>query len=36
MVKIIVSPRYVIDITVTDPLCIGGVGGGWLILKNKK
>ena len=27
MGKIITSPRYVIDITRTDPLSLGGVGG---------
>ena len=27
------SPRYVIDIIVTDLLCLGELGGG-LILKN--
>ena len=27
MVKIIRSPRYVIDIIGTDPLCLGGGGG---------
>ena len=31
--KIIKSPRYVIDITGTDPLSLGELGG-WLILKN--
>ena len=35
MGKIRRSPRYVIDITGTDPLYFGGVGGG-LILKNIK
>ena len=33
--KITTSPRYVIDITVTDPLSMGELGGG-LILKNLK
>ena len=33
----ITSPRYVIDITGTDPLSLGELGGGEvLILKNKK
>ena len=27
MVKVIVSPRYVIDITGTDPLSLGELGG---------
>ena len=37
MRKIRTSPRYVIDITGTDPLSSGGVGGGGgLILKNWK
>ena len=34
MVKISLSPRYVIDITGTDPLSSGDLGGGGLILKN--
>ena len=33
MGKISTSPRYVIDITGTDPLSLGELGGG-LILKN--
>ena len=33
MGKIRTSPRYVIDITVTDLLSLGELGGG-LILKN--
>ena len=33
MGKISRSPRYVIDITGTDPLSLGELGGG-LILKN--
>ena len=32
--KIITSPRYVIDITGTDPLPLGSWGGGSSILKN--
>ena len=31
--KIITSPRYMIDITGTDPLSLGWLGGG-VILKN--
>jgi len=34
VVKIIVSPRYEIDITGTDLLSSGELGGGLLILKN--
>ena len=34
MVKIIISPRYVIDITGADPLSSGELEGGGLILKN--
>ena len=36
MGKISKSPRYVIDITGTDPLSLGefGAGGGGVILKN--
>ena len=34
MGKIITSPRYVIDITGTDPLSLGEFGGGGLIMKN--
>ena len=34
MVKIILSPRYEIDITGTDLLSLAELGGGWLILKN--
>ena len=33
MEKISRSPRYVIDITGTDLLCLGELGGG-IILKN--
>ena len=33
MGKISTSPRYVIDITGTDPLSLGELGGG-LVLKN--
>ena len=33
MEKIITSPRYVIDLTGTDPLSLGELVGG-LILKN--
>ena len=36
MGKISRSPRYVIDITGTGLLFLGGVGGGGLILKNQK
>ena len=36
MVKIIISPRYVIEITRTDPLSLGRFGERGLILKNKK
>ena len=36
MVKIIISPRYVIDITETDLLSSRELGGGGLILKNLK
>ena len=35
MGKISRSPRYMIDITGTDLLCLGGWGGG-LILKIRK
>ena len=35
MGKVSTSPRYVIDITGTDPLSLGKWGGG-LILKNSK
>ena len=34
MGKISTSPRYMIDITGTDPLSLGQLGGGGLILKN--
>ena len=36
MGKISTSPRYVINITRTDPLAFGGVGEGVLILKIRK
>ena len=35
MKKLNTSPRYVIDITGTDPLSLGELGGG-LIPKNEK
>ena len=34
--KISTSPRYVIDITGTDPISLGELGGGRLILKIRK
>ena len=34
MGKIIKSPRHMIDITGTDPLSMGELGGGGLNLKN--
>ena len=34
VVKIKRSPRYAIDITGTDLLCFGDLGGGGLIPKN--
>ena len=34
MGEIITNPRYVIDITRTDPLSLGEWEGGGLILKN--
>ena len=36
MGKISRSLRYVIDITRTDPLCLGEVGGVGVILKIRK
>ena len=36
MGKISTSPRYVIDITGTDPLSLGELRGEELILKHKK
>ena len=36
MGKISISPRYVIDITGTDPICLGGVGGGFNSEKLEK
>ena len=36
MVKISKSPRYVIDITGTDPLSLGELEGGGIILKIRK
>ena len=34
MGKISTSPRYMIEITGTDPLSLGQLGEGGLILKN--
>ena len=34
MGKVSTSPRYAIDITRTDPLSLGKLGGGGLILKK--